>query len=213
MKKLVPVFTTLAFLSSPLFAESDLQLAAFEKAQQSFERNLAGDEGSGVEVLTQFQELVDNTPDHPLFLAYLGSGYTIKARDAWAPWTKMKSVDRGLDMIDKALNMLQPKHDEMLLRGSIVSMETRLVAISTFLKVPGFLNRTQAAKDLLQEALSDPLFEKAPPVVKGRLYLSAADAAKKDGNTGTERSLLQQAETLLPDGRFKTEVQSRLAKQ
>ena|GEM_PF-4995066 len=49
--------------------------------------------------------------------------------------------------------MLGPEHDEQYERGSVISIETRLVALTTFLKVSSFSNRLQDAKDLLAETL------------------------------------------------------------
>ena len=210
MKKLLPLITALTLLSSPLYAETNGDQAAFDSAQRIFENNLAGDKDSNSAVIEKFEQLVNESPDQPLYLAYLGSAYTLKARDAFAPWTRLKYVEKGLAMIDKALIMLEPKHDEMRIRGSIVSMETRLVAISTFLKVPGFLHRLQPARDLIKETLASPAFAKAPPMVRGRIYLNAADAAKKAGNAAEAIALLKQAEALLPDSRFKQEAHSRL---
>ena len=210
MKKMVPVLAVFFMFTLTVYAQPATHLAAFETAYQLFETNLAGDKDSNPSVIKQFTTLVQNHPEQPLFLAYLGSAYTLKARDAFAPWTRLSNVDRGLDMVDKALIMLEPEHDEMKLRGSVVSMETRLVAISTFLKVPGFLNRLQPAKDLLTETLADPVFNQAPAIVRGRIYLNAADAAKRDKDVDKERHLLTKAAEILPDSRFKTEAQSRL---
>ncbi len=197
-----PLFPGAFLLALALTALADPGIQDFIQAQRAFENSLAGDKHATGAAIERFQALVDADPAQPLYLAYLGSAHTLKARDAWMPWTRMQYVEKGLDIIDKALSMLGPEHDEQALRGSIVGTETRLVAISTFLKVPGFLNRRQSADDLLAETLNTPAFFKAPPEVKGRLWLQAAELARLDKDPAARRGYLEKAAAILPAGRY-----------
>ncbi|VAW52288.1 hypothetical protein MNBD_GAMMA06-1252 [hydrothermal vent metagenome] len=183
----------------------------FIDAQEIFEQSLAGNESKTTAAIDSFQTLVNNNPEQPLFLVYLGSAYTLKARDSWMPWTRLSNVDTGLEKIDKAIQMLTPEHGEQKIRGSIISIETRLVAISTFLQVPGFLNRFQDAKDLMHETVNSPAYPLSPPIVKGRLQLWAAEIAIQDDDSNTARVHLEQAIKLLPDGRFSNQAHERLS--
>ncbi len=199
----------LIFGFSPLgFAGNEVPI--FTEAQSVFEASLAGDKNETGTAIKQFEALVQGDPAHPLYLAYLGSSYTLKARDAWMPWTRLQNVEKGLGMIDKALLMLEPEHDTAALRGSIVSTETRLVAVSTFLQVPGFLNRLQAAKDVLAETLQTKAFEASVPIVKGRLYFRAAEIARREKNTALERGYLEKSLLILPEGRFREQAAQQL---
>ncbi len=201
---------TLLLLATSVSA-ADARLDAFAAARRAFERSLSGDTAATRLALERFQHLVDADPLHPLYLAYLGSSYTLKARDAWMPWTRIGNAEKGLQMIDKALAMLGPDHDEQGLRGSVVSTETRLVAVSTFSEMPRFLNRRQDAKDLLAETLAAPAFDKAPGEVRGRLWLRAAELAEREEDRDARVDYLQKALQVLPPGRFAVLARARLA--
>lgn len=182
----------------------------FIDAHAVFETSLAGDKNATQPAIEKFSMLVEQNPAQPLYRVYLGSTYALRARDAWMPWTKLRNVEKGLEMIDKALLMLTPEHDEQRLRGSIVSTETRLVAVSTFLRVPGFMNRRQPAKDLLRETLDTPVFDASPALVKGRLYLGAANIARREDQKVAERDYLEKALSLLPPSRFRSQAEQQL---
>ncbi len=194
--------------SSSSFA-ADLT-SAFTDAQSVFEDSLSGNQDATKAAIKKFEALVQKDPAQPLYLAYLGSTYTLKARDAWMPWTRLSNVEKGLGLIDKALFMLKPVHDTTGLRGSIISTETRLVAISTFLQVPDFLNRLQAAKDVLNETLSTAVFEASAPIVKGRLYMWAAEIAKREEEIAKERDFMEKALAVLPKGPFREQATQQL---
>ena len=202
-----------ALLMLCLFAgssQADDLTKQFVDAQAVFERSLAGDEDATELALDQFDRLIEMAPDNPLFTVYLGSAYTLKARDAMMPWTRLKYLDKGLGIIDKTLRKLAPVHDETLMRGVPVSVETRLVAVSTFLSVPGFLNRLQPAKDLLQDVFTDPVFESSSSIVKARFYLQAANAAKREDEPTKEKAFLQKVLNEMPDAPFALDVEQRL---
>ena len=188
----------------------DVDVNAFISAQQTFERSLSGDKEQTELAIAQFQKLVDDNHTHPLLLAYLGSAYTLKARDSFWPWTSLSNAEKGLEIIDKALSLLGPEHDDQFLRGSLVTSETYLVAISTFIQVPSFLNRMQAAKDLLSEILNAPIYVKSAPEVKGRLQLWAAEIARKKGDIDAQRAHLKLALELLPPGRYLDDAKGKI---
>lgn len=206
------------FVSSVLFvlahnghAQTDAQLSEFISAQATFENSLAGDASQTDAAIEQFQALSKRAPSQPLFLAYLGSAYALRARDAWMPWTQISNVEEGMEKLDKALSMLSPEHDVQTFRGSIVSTELRLVAISTFLQVPDFFNRFQPAKDLLAETLKSPVYEVSAPLVKGRIQIWAAEIAKRDHRSTAQRQHLEQAITILKTGQFAEIARQKLA--
>ena len=201
------IFIAILNVTAPSLATEN---TAFTDAQAVFETSLAGDKKATEPAIEKFSELVQQDPSHPLYLAYLGSAYTLKARDAWMPWTRLRNAEKGLEMIDKALLMLKPQHDEQRLRGSIVSTEAHLVAVSTFLQVPKFMNRQQAAKDLLTATIETPVFEVSAPAVKGRLYLWAAEVAKREEQTDAERNYLEKALAVLPAGRHRDQSEQQL---
>ncbi len=207
MPKLIQPCVMLAsvlLMPGAVAAAADAAVPRFIEAQQTFEQSLAGDQAATGSSIERFQALVDDDPRQPLYLAYLGSAYTLKARDAWMPWTRLNHVEKGLDMIDRALRMQG-------LRGSVVGVETRLVAISTFMQVPAFLHRRQEARTLMRDTLRAPAFAAAPPMVKGRLWLWAAELARDEQDGEAERGHLRQAAEVLPPGRFADRAHRLLA--
>ena len=189
---------------------ADTVPAAFLSAQTQFDRGVAGDDAALDTAYTLFEKLLIEQPGHPLYLAYLGSSHTLKGRAAWMPWNKLKYVEQGLHFIDKGLAQLKPEHDQALLRDVPVSIETRLVAISTFLGIPGFFNRFDSAKELLQSTLADPAFAATPPTVQASFYLQAAQVARQEKKPAEERGFLDKVLALAPHSEFAPSAQQRL---
>ncbi len=189
---------------------ADITPADFLTAQTQFDLGLAGDDAALAKAYALFEKLLAEQPGHPLYLAYLGSATTLKGRAAWMPWNKLKYVEQGLHFIDKGLAQLTPEHDRALLRNVPVSIETRLVAISTFLGIPGFFHRFDSAKELLQFALTDPAFAASPPEVQGRLYMQAALAAREDKKPLEERDFLDKVIALAPQSELAPGARQRL---
>ncbi len=209
-------FIFLAFslsLLSPVSAADKQSVAkqgGFTEAQAIFEKGLAGDEDSNEKAHKLFRQLVKQHPDNPLYLAYLGSTETIFARDGWLPWSRIKNMDKGLDHVDKALAMLTAEHDKQFERGSVISIETRLVALTTYLKVPDFANRLQDAKDLFAETIKQSVFPKAPAEVRQRIFLQGADIAKKEKRNTDELRYLKKALSIRAQGREADQIRQRL---
>ena len=189
---------------------ADTTPADFLTAQTQFDLGFAGDDAALDKAYALFEKLLTEQPGHPLYLAYLGSAMTLKSRAAWMPWNKLKYVEQGLHFIDKGLAQLKPEHDHALLRDVPVSIETRLVAISTFLGIPGFFNRFDSAKELLQSTLAAPAFAAAPPTVQASVYLQAAQAARQDKKPAEERGFLDKVLALAPLSEFALSAQQRL---
>ena len=167
---------------------------AFLKAQESFELGLRGSEKDNEAAAEQFKQLSAAEPDNPLFSAYYGSTFTVKARYAWAPWSKLKLGEQGLDLIDKSLRRLKPEHDQATLRGVPIGIETRLVAVNTFLQLPDqFFHRYDSGKALLAETMKNSHFTQSPPQIQARFHSHAASVAKKDGRTADEIEQLKRA--------------------
>lgn len=211
MSRIPLLFALALFLSlnSLVFAQSEEE--DFMRAFNSFESSLNGNKKETSNAIDQFEALVKQHPDNPLYLAYLGSAHTLKARDAWMPWTRLRYVERGLDEIDQSLSMLNETHDTVFIRNSILSIETRLVAINTFSQVPGFLNRLDMAADVSQQTFTLEAYNSAPKIVQGRLHLVAAEIAEKQENVEKQAEHLNQAISLLPESIYLTRAQKRLA--
>jgi len=178
------------FWQTSIYADDENMEQAFIEAQALFEQSLRGDESVTDQAYEKFATLVGLHPEKPEFLVYWGSSQALQARDTWMPWTSLKLAEGGLIKIDKALSMLEIKHDQQKVRGSIISMEIRLVAISTFLKVPNFLNRFQPAKQLFTDTTQHSAFNKASDEVRSRIYFLGAKIACRQDNIIQERDYI-----------------------
>lgn len=196
-------------VSTPLLARDYTD--AFVKAQGVFERGLRGSKDDNENAAAQFKRLTEQEPGNPLFMAYYGATSAIKAQDAWMPWTKIKFVDQGLELVDKALKQLTPEHDKARMRKVPVSMETRLVAINTFFKVPNeHFHRYDAGNSLLAETMKSPLFAASPPQLQARFHFQAAFVAQTEGKRGDEANLLKRVLELDPESADAPAARARL---
>ena len=199
----------LLFLAVPAGAGQEDDFAA---AESVFEKALAGDGGATDEAVARFGRLAAaDSPYAPLFQAYLGAAQTLQGRDAWMPWNKMRATERGLGTLDKALRRLEPRHDALSLRRQApVSLETRLVAASTFIAVPDMFHRFDAGKAVLRTALASPAIAAAPPALRAALHRQAALAAAHDKRPREEAAQWRLAIAADPDGAIAAAARRRL---
>lgn len=192
-------------------AEALDRVEAFSAAQGRFEQGLRGSKKDNEQAAEQFRLLTEQEQGNPLYLVYYGSTFTVSARDAFMPWNKLKLGEQGLDIIDKALGMLGPEHDTAKINGVPVSLETRLVAVSTFLRVPDrYFHRYDAGKRLLAETMMSPIFRDAPPRIQARFHLQAAFMAQKGRRNAEEAQQLKRVLELDPQGRNADAARARL---
>ncbi len=183
---------------------------AVSRARAVFIKAVAGDGGAVKTASEQFKQLHDGEPDHVLLRAFWGTCLTLQGREAYMPWNKMRFVEDGLSQIDKALGQLTPEKDAELLGGISVGMETRLVAASTFLKLPDLFRRFDAGKRVVEEAFRNPAFAALPPYLQGRFHYQAAMVAKQEKRRADEIASLQRAVEMDPQGPDVAEAKARL---
>lgn len=165
---------------------------AFSAARQQFVAGAGGNASARDAAIDSFEKLAAGQPGNPVYLAYHGAGFTLRGRDALMPWDKMKYTEKGADMIEKALSLLAPEHDTVLLDGTPASIETRLVAANTLLALPGFMNRRSGGKRALQAALDSQALAQAPASVRANLFSVAARVAAEEKRSADEVDYLRQ---------------------
>lgn len=184
---------------------------AFVAAQSLFEQGLLGSKKDNEQAAEQFKALSEQEPANPLYLAYFGSAITVKSRDAFFPWTKLKLGDQGVDVIDKALKMVTPEHDTAMITGVPISIGTKLVAVSTFLKLPDkYFHRFAAGKNLLAETMNSRAFAASPAHIRSAFHIQAAAAAQTDKQSAEEIRQLKRALELDPQSKTAATVHARL---
>lgn len=171
---LLSLATALALLHGPAQALSE---AEFQEAAQQFSQATQGHTELIEPSAERFTALSRAEPTHPLLRAYAGAATSLRATTTLLPWKKMGYAEDGLAQIDKGLALLGKVHEQQRLRGTPVSLETRFVAASTFLGLPGMFNRGPRGSQLLQEVLNDPLFASSPAGFQAAVRARAAKQA------------------------------------
>lgn len=108
--------------------------------------------------------------------------------------------------------MLGPQYDAKTIRGASVSLETRLVAIATYIPLPALFNRKGVARQQLAQAMGSPLFASASDELRGRFYYEDAPIAHSDGDIEHERRALREVVKDAPPSLNMSEVREQLAK-
>ncbi len=177
---------TWASSQSSQISEDDKMLLtlAHKIFEQSIERQ--NDESTIQAALHKFKLLLAADPKNPLFLVYQGSIYTLMSQFAWLPWSQNRYTKEGLEKIKEALQNLKSIHDnEQLKVGELqvpISVETRLVAIDSFLRVSDSNSRNVfgAVKAVLYDLYWSPAFETVSPSIQAHFHLQAATLAHQE---------------------------------
>jgi hypothetical protein len=75
--------------------------------------------------------------------------------------------------------------------GTPASLEVRLTAASTYLAMPGFMNRGPGGQKLLGEVLASPLLATAPLPFRGATWMTAGRVALKESRSDEARRHFQ----------------------
>ncbi len=127
------------------------------------------------------QKKIDDT----VVLCYLGSVYTLLAKDASNPMDQMSYVNKGVEYMDKAV------------RKDPDNIAIRLTRANNSKSLPKFLNRRPVAYEDFELLAS--LFRKGlkvPSPLKISVYHSLAAMYKEDGNMPEAKKYQTMAETL-----------------
>ncbi|MFK5968768.1 MAG: hypothetical protein QM487_01415 [Candidatus Marithrix sp.] len=208
--KLKYLLISIVLFSNICLAGGSTSETLFAKAHGLFERSLAGDESVTPVALQFFNILSMRYRDNPLFIAYKGSSYILLSRDSWMPWNKAEYTEKGLAFIDKSLQMLRPKHDQETMRTIPISVETRLVALATFMAIPESFYYVEKAKKVLKNILQSTVFTVSPKIIQAQVYLEAAKISRLENDSISEKQQLQKSVDISPKGKFAKIVNKRL---
>ncbi|MTW13131.1 hypothetical protein GM658_21225 [Pseudoduganella eburnea] len=166
---------------------------AFIAARQQFAAASGGDASARDAAIEAFEKLSAGQPGNPVYLAYQGAGIAMRGRDAMMPWDKMKYAEKGADMVQKAVTLLAPEHDSLLVDGAPASILTRMVAANTLLALPDFMHRRADGKRALQGALESQVLAQAPAPLRASVFAAAARVASEEKRNADEIGYLRQA--------------------
>jgi hypothetical protein len=164
--------------------------ADFQVPFNQFMQAQAGNEDAGASAVNGFNKLLAAEPANPVLMAYAGAALTMRATTTILPWKKMSYAEDGMAQIDKALALLTPAHDAVVQNGTPGVLETRFTAASTFLAVPGFMNRGARGAKLLNQVLESPLLAQAPLTFKASVWMRAAALATDEKRPQDARKYL-----------------------
>lgn len=122
-------------------------------------------------------------------LVYLGSLYTLKARDASMPWNKIKYGKRGFALMDLAVRMQSDDMDIRLTR-----------AINCYM-VPDFMGRLATGLSDFETILTSPDFQQWPAPKRAFVFLNFGKAHEKNKKIEKARELYRIAFQEAPDSK------------
>jgi len=134
-----------------------------------------------------FDTLLAMDATNAVALVYRGSLWTMRGRDAWWPFTKMSDVDKGIDEMDKAVD-LDPDNVTVRLTRAINSVH-----------LPSMFKRLGTALKDLTYLLNHPGFSKFQAGLQSTIYYWAGFAYKQDNQREKAKALLQKAIDVAPD--------------
>lgn len=136
MKKQLSMFTLAfslfgLFISQPLLANNSAQTEAIFQTYMK----VVDEKADAFDLYDQLNQI-----KHPssLILALKGSTLTLMGRDAWMPWNKMAYVERGMDVLEKAVDILDAVDQTQTFREIPYAAHVKWIATSTFLSLPEF---------------------------------------------------------------------------
>jgi tetratricopeptide (TPR) repeat protein len=197
MRKLLLLLALL--IAGPAIATANVpSLAeAFDTYRQGADDSAANERANKM-----FQQLLAATPGDPVALAYLGSTWVIKGRDAWAPWNKLRYVDKGLALLDKAVLLLTPEHDRVVVEGLAASVRVRSVAGIAYAGLPDMFKRFDQGRDLLRTLTASPLVTGAAGPATAYIHYYAGNAARRDKDPADARKQYQAVLARAPEGDY-----------
>jgi hypothetical protein len=204
------LLATLLGASLPGLAVAADALPPEAEARSALNRARAGDAGAAETAAKLFHQLSAQAPSNPLFMAYEGSALTLRSRAASSPLDKLDLVEKGLDLLDRSLQVLTPSNGKDP-GATPAGLETRLIAGSTFIALPESFHRFEDGKAAINAAFSSPAFSHAPPPLRAQLELQRAQIARTEGRKADEITALRTAVELQPQGPLADRARARLA--
>jgi cytochrome c-type biogenesis protein CcmH/NrfG len=164
------------------------------------DQGVAGNDDAVDKGFTCFDKVLQIDPANAVALVYRGSFWTLRARDAWWPFTKMKDVDKGVDEMDKAVDLAPDNISVRLMRGI------------NSVNLPSMFHRLPVALKDFEYMMSDPRFAGFNPHLQATIYCWAGIAYNSDNQTAKAKELLQKAISADPNSEMARKAESELKK-
>lgn len=146
-----------------------------EQVAQLYERGLAGDSQAVMDCIATLEAILKSEPKNQLARVYLGSAYTMRSRDLGFGPGKLRTLNKGIALMDEAR------------AGAPDDAQVRLVRALTDQSLPFFVGRRKTAQDefcaLAEMVEHDP--KRLAPADRQRLLLNAGRVAQERGDVQT----------------------------
>jgi tetratricopeptide (TPR) repeat protein len=162
------------------------------------DQGASGNKDAVEQGMTCLDKALELDPGNSAALAYRGSLWTMRGRDAWWPFTKMKDVDKGIDEMDKAVDLAPTNPTVHIVRG-INSVQ-----------LPSMFKRLPVALKDFDYLLSCREFAYFDPALQSTICLWAGIAYKHDDQAAKAKVLLLKAAALVPDSWMATKAKEEL---
>lgn len=134
---LIMVLTLSGLAGEDPFADETVR-----KVQALHDEAVAGGKDQTEALVTELDRLLESDPKNTIFLAYLGSAYTLRSRDAFPGPSKFSFLKNGLKTMDRAVNM-EPKNPA-----------PRFIRAMNNFSLPAIINRRDNAREDFEVLLS-----------------------------------------------------------
>jgi tetratricopeptide (TPR) repeat protein len=159
---------------------------------------LAGNEGAVDKGFACYDKILQIDPSNAVALAYRGSFWTLRARDAWWPFTKAKDVDKGVDDMDKAADLAP------------TDVTVRIVRGINSVQLPSMFRRLPTALKDFEFLMNDARFVHFNAHLQATIFYWAGIGYKNDGQPARAKELLQKAASADPNSDMSRKAESEL---
>lgn len=144
-------------------------IAASDGDRDAFDRAFEG-----------YEQWVKKSPESPTAQVYYGGVLALKGRDAWMPWNKMKHTEKGLDIMAKAVDLIEKGPAASDERALAERVDVLSLAGINFTQVPDMFGRFEEGYDLLQGLVGSEDLLALPIEAVSHVYFFAGQAAEKN---------------------------------
>jgi tetratricopeptide (TPR) repeat protein len=180
--------------------KSTSENSKFSTAMKFHNEGVDGSKSAVKKSIKYFEELVTENPDNAKYIAYLGSSYNLRARDAFFPWSKLKYVEQGSDNLDKAVKMAPN------------STEIRMIRAMNNIYLPKFLNRTPICIDDFTSIIKNREFNYWKAEQQQEVYYHLALAYEKIEENDLAKDNYSKCRNLNPETKLGKAANSKLEK-
>jgi tetratricopeptide (TPR) repeat protein len=192
------IILLLVAITGLLYADTTEFQRLLAEGETYYRKGIAGDERAVDMAIERLESALKREPGHPLAMVFLGSCYTLVARDKRIPWVKLRWAKRGLELIDRAVEQ------------NPANVRIRLERFMNNLNLPSVLKRGDYIRDDLEFLI--PRIDKTPLPVDQRqsFYLEAGDYLYREEQEDRAADCWQRCVSIDPASQAGRQAEKRL---